>query len=182
MFRKQLQPLSDGDKTVLVLSFLEERGEVELEGYKDLPINEVEDFVLGTPHYTLINALEMFYLYRRNTQFRTHINNLAAQFGISLNGLPLNPKFIIRLGFTFISTRPNLTEEDKKSISESWSKKYKNVDKEFSSEEEACDSWVHDIIQGLQINEGLQPSAPALGGIVDNDLLKDRYLEYRQIS
>lgn len=191
MFKNKLQPMPDSDKAILILSFLEERGEVKPSDYENLPIEEVQDQLLGTTYYTLINALELFYLYRRNPKFNEHINSLGTQFGISLKGLKLCPRLLLRLGMIYIETRPNLLRADKDNLAESWINKYTDIDKNFPSEDDACKSWVDDIIQALQIYESMQDTGttdsasqwgPGAGGVMVNDTLKERYLSFRSMK
>jgi hypothetical protein len=187
VFRKQLQPLTEGDKAILVLSYLEESGVINPADYKDLSSDEVNNLVLGTSHYTLINALEIFFLYRENSHFRDHINKLASQYKISLKNLPLSPKFLIRLGYTFISSRPNLTEDDRNAIADKWTDKYKDLNLVFDREE-AFGAWVNDIVLNIQLYETSQQQSNEttyeqyISSIYANTELKERYLSLRELS
>lgn len=189
MFKKLLQPLSEGEKSILVLSFLEEKGETAFQEGSLSP-EEINNLLLSTSHYTLINFLEFFYLYRRNADFARNINELAHGLGISLRGLPLSPTFLIRLGFTFISTRANLDEDDKKIIADNWVKSFTDTDKPFDSEKAACESWVGNIVRTVQSYELIHQTGQELDGeyagqvfdnLLDNRELVKKYLTYRKL-
>lgn len=191
MFKKQLQPLTDGDKAVVILSYLEKRGDTTFQD-DNLSDEMTLNLVMGTPQYTLINCLELYYLYKDNTKFAKRINSMALQLRIKLEKLQLTPQFLIRLGYFFISTRPNLDETDIKAISDGWVQKYEDVYKPFATEEQSLRSWVNDIVTELQSYEAImQVDEDVLDGeyagmvfsnVTDNANLLKWYQDYRGIK
>ena len=191
MFKKQLQPLSESDKGVVVLSYLDSRGNDTFQ-HSNSSDEMTLNLLMGTPQYTLINCLELYYLYKYNAKFAKRINAMARQIRIELDKLPLTPQFLIRLGYFFISTRPNLSEQDIKALSDEWIKKYDDVYVPFASEEQCINSWVDDIATGLQIYEAMQQvdddmldgeyAGMVFNYVSDNHNLLKWYLKYRKIK
>lgn len=188
MFKKKLQPLSDDDKAYIVLVFLENKGET---AFKGLEPDEVTNLISSTTQYTLINFLEFYLLYRNNTQFANKINDFAGQLNIVLKNLLLTPKLLIRLGYVYINTRPNLDDKDKKELLHKWTSKYSDLDAVFPSDKEALDSWVSNIVPAVQIHEAVVQNEIEVDGnyaglvfdnVFDNRELTKQYMGFRNLS
>ncbi len=178
LFKKPLQPLSDGDKTIIVYSYLDKLKALpdDIKSWSD---QEVLNLMLGTPQYTLVNCLELYYLYKNDDKFAKHIRSLAESYDIHLQNFKGTPRFLISLGYTFILTRPNLDPSDRGKLIDSWTAYYRNPEKPFASEDEERDSWVNNIVAKLQEYEAKQATT---GDVLGNVSSYEEYLEQIELA
>lgn len=188
MFKKQLKPLTDDEKSNLIQGYFKSK---KMNLFKESDISEeyFPIFIQGTPYYTLINGLEFYFLFKLNHQFSNNLRSYINQFGVAIPTEITGRTSLVRLAFGFMIYRPNLSEADRVTVIDVW--RDASLDKLSENLESKIifNEWLK-FLRALQTHEGLSVDEKILDGefvanisgqVIEGNHLVDWYLEQREL-